>query len=71
MKRFLSLLLCAALLCTAFCGSASAASYSSLISDVLDDWSSSDSRASGAPQQAVNGAYRCVELLAIVGMENQ
>ena len=36
---------------------------------MLDDLSSNNARCTGAPQQEANGAYRCVELLAIIAME--
>ena len=58
------------LLCTgAGCMPALASSYSDLASDILDSLSKNDSKCTSAPQQAVNGAYRLTEMLAIVGYE--
>ena len=41
-----------------------------MVGDVLDDLKSNNARCSGAPQQQANGAYRMVELLAIIAMES-
>ena len=43
-----------------------AADYSELISSILDDMNTIDESCSGAPQQSANGAYRLVEMLAII-----
>ena len=69
-KRILSVLIVITLI---FMYSASAfakTSYSELISGVLDDMSSNNARCEGAPQQSANGAYRFVEMLAIIAMSN-
>ena len=58
----LSILLALTLLTTGH-----AQSYSSLVEDVLDRFASNDARCESAPQQSVNGVYRCEELLAITG----
>ena len=57
----LSILLALTLLTTGH-----AQSYSSLVEDVLDRFASNDARCESAPQQTVNGSYRCVELLAVI-----
>ena len=40
--------------------------YGSLVEDVLDRFASNDALCESAPQQSVNGVYRCVELLSII-----
>jgi hypothetical protein len=40
---------------------------STMINKVLDSWKSGNSSATGAPQQLVNGLYRCVELAYLIG----
>ena len=46
-----------------------AGAYGDVIDGVLSSLSSNDARCEGAQQQVVNGAYRCVELLAIVAYQ--
>ena len=69
MKRLLSLLLSLSILLSTAVSAAAASNYSDLISGVLDDMSSNNSYCSGAPQQTANGAYRAVEMLAIIAYE--
>ena len=67
MKRILSALL---ILCLVFiCVPASAGTYSSDISDVMYDYVMNNYSCKSAPQQQVNGAYRCVEMLEIIAKE--
>ena len=67
MKRLISLI--AALLCLTLPFSAFAGSYSSTIQSIHSSFVSGNRSASSAPQQAVNGAYRCVELLEVIAAE--
>ena len=71
MRRLCALILCLAM--TLLCGSLQAAAanstYTDLIEDVLARYESADRSANGAPQQQVNGAYRCFELLSILALE--
>ena len=45
---------------------AMARDFSSEISSIHSSFVSGNRRADSAPQQSVNGAYRCVELLEII-----
>lgn len=70
MKKVVCLILSLAILLSFGISAYAATDYSDLISSVLDDMSSNNARCSGAPQQSANGAYRLVEMLAIIAMEN-
>jgi len=69
-KRIISILLAVCLICSYSATAFAAKSYSDLISGVLDDMSSNNARCEGAPQQSANGAYRLVEMLAIIALSN-
>ena len=69
MKKVLCYLLTTALFVACAAPACAASSYSDLISGVLDDMSSNNESCSGAPQQEANGAYRMVEMLAIIALE--
>ena len=73
-RKILCLTLCFVFLCSCTFVQASAATstdtYSELITDVLDRYESGNSSASSAIQQQVNGAYRLVELFALIAMKN-
>ena len=66
-KTMMSLLALA--LCLMLPISCLAGSYSSTISSIHSSFVSSNRSAKSAPQQAVNGAYRCVELLEVIAYE--
>ncbi len=68
-KRAICLLMTAVLLCMCTMPAMAAKNYGDLVSDILDSMSTNNSRCSGAPQQAANGAYRLVEMLAVIAME--
>ena len=40
--------------------------YSDVISGTLERFSANEAACESAPQQTVNGSYRCVELLAVI-----
>ena len=67
-RRMVSLLM-SIILMTAGTGLA-AASYSDMISGVLDDLNTNNARCSSAPQQSANGAYRLTDMLAIIALEH-
>ena len=69
MKKITSVALLIVLLLSVCTPAFAATGYSGMISEVLDDLESNNSRCSGAPQQAANGAYRLVDMLAIIAME--
>ena len=68
-QKITSLIILVAILVSCVTSSFAASGYSDLISAVLDDMNSNNARCSGAPQQSANGAYRLVEMLAIIAME--
>lgn len=67
--RLVSFLLVICLLWGACISTALAGKYASDISSVMSAYSSGNIRASSAPQQEANGAYRIVELLEILAYE--
>ena len=64
MKRIVSALLLVCLLFSFV--PACADSYTSAISEVMSDFVLNNYSCKSAPQQQVNGAYRCVEMLEII-----
>ena len=64
--RRLAALTLSILLALAFLTTGHAQTYGSLVEDVLDRFASNDALCESAPQQSVNGVYRCVELLSII-----
>ena len=47
----------------------SAGVYSDVIDSAIDTLNANSKGLDGAPQQTANGLYRCVELLAVIGLE--
>ena len=68
MKKLVCLVLCVLLL-LAEPFSALARDFSSAIQSVHSTFVSSNTRAKSSPQQSVNGAYRCVELLVLIALQ--
>ncbi|MEG0126338.1 MAG: hypothetical protein RR816_09680 [Clostridia bacterium] len=57
------------IMCLTLCTAASAKDYSSEISSVMSSFVTNNYSCDSAPQQAVNGTYRTVEMLEIIAKE--